>query len=75
MLSMKNIINICIRERALLMCTCTWLEIYTAIGVTSYPIYLQNHQLALLSASLFALLMGFHFIIDLVSKRESRCSF
>ena len=71
----NNNTHITIKDRLLQMCTCTWLEIYTAIGVTSYLIYLQNNKLALIAASLFAPLIGFHFVMGLISKREAKCSF
>jgi hypothetical protein len=62
---------IIMKEKLLLMCTCTWLEICTAVGVTAYLMYLQNYMLAAIAASVFAPLIGFHFILDTISKRES----
>ena len=60
------------KDKLLLMCTCTWIEIWTAIGVTGYLIYLQNYVLASIAASLFAPLIAFHFLIDRISGREEK---
>jgi hypothetical protein len=59
-------------DKLLVLCTCTWIEIYTAVGVTSYLVYLQNYTVALIAASVFAPLIGFHFVVDRISKREER---
>jgi hypothetical protein len=59
------------KEVGLQLCTCTWIEIMTGVGVTSYLVLaMHNYVLATLAAGLFAPLIGFHFIITLISKRE-----
>ncbi len=69
---MTSLIIINMKDKLLLMCTCTWVEIWTAIGVTSYLIYLQNYALASIAASLFAPLIGFHFLMDRISRKDER---
>jgi hypothetical protein len=52
------------------LCTCTWIEIMTCIGITLYLLYLQNYNLAILTLIVFAPLIGFHFAITKVSRTE-----
>jgi hypothetical protein len=59
------------REIGLQLCTCTWIEIMTGAGVTLYLVLvMHNYVLAALAAGLFAPLIGFHFVITLISKRD-----
>ena len=61
-----------LKEIGLQLCTCTWIEIMTGAGVTLYLVLaMHNYVLAALAAGLFAPLIGFHFVITLISKRES----
>ena len=60
------------RYVALQLCTCTWIEIMTGIGVTLFLAYLHEYRLAALSAALFAPLIGFHFAIDRSSGQGSK---
>jgi hypothetical protein len=53
-----------VKSIALMLCTCTWIEIMTGVGVTLYLAYLHEYRLAALSACLFSPLIGFHFAID-----------
>ncbi|MFY9300422.1 MAG: hypothetical protein WAO91_04465 [Candidatus Nitrosotenuis sp.] len=53
------------REKLLWLCTCTALEIMTASGVTLYLLYLEQGMLALISAIVFAKVIGFHFAIEI----------
>lgn len=54
------------------LCTCTWIEIMTGVGVTLYLVLvMHNYVLAALAAGLFAPLIGFHFIVTLIAKRDS----
>ena len=62
------------RERLLCLCTCTGIEIMTAIGVTGYLLYLGEPILALISTVVFAKLIGFHFIIDFYDKKMKKKS-
>jgi hypothetical protein len=50
------------KEKLLRLCTCTAIEIMTAVGVTSYLLYLNEPILALISTVVFAKLIVFHFI-------------
>ena len=60
-----------LKEIGLQLCTCTWIEIMTGVGVTLYLVVaMHNYVLAALSAGLFAPLIGFHFVITLISKRD-----
>ena len=55
------------------LCTCTWMEIMTCIGITLNLLYLQNYNLAFLTMIVFAPLIGFHFAITKASRLED-CS-
>ncbi len=58
-----------LKQVALQLCTCTWIEIMTGAGITLYLLlYLQNYVLAALTAAVFAPLIGFHFAVDRLSK-------
>jgi len=57
-----------LKQVALQLCTCTWIEIMTGAGITLYLLYLQNYYLAGITVGLFAPLIGFHFAIDRLSK-------
>jgi hypothetical protein len=60
-----------LREIGLQLCTCTWIEIMTGVGVTLYIVLaMHNYVLAALAAGLFAPLIGFHFVITLISRRD-----
>ena len=60
-----------LKEIGLELCTCTWIEIMTGAGVTLYLVVaMHNYILAALAAGLFAPLIGFHFVITLISKRD-----
>ena len=60
-----------LKEIGLDLCTCTWIEIMTGAGVTLYLVVaMHNYVLAALAAGLFAPLIGFHFVITLISKRD-----
>ena len=53
------------REKLLWLCTCTGIEVMTASGVSLYLLYLGQNTLALISAVIFAKLIGFHFAIEI----------
>jgi hypothetical protein len=60
-----------LKEIGLKLCTCTWIEIMTGVGLTLYIILaMHNYVLAALTAGLFAPLIGFHFVITLISNRD-----
>ncbi len=60
-----------LKEIGLQLCTCTWIEIMTGAGLTLYILLaMDNYVLAALTAGLFAPLIGFHFVVTLISKRD-----
>ena len=60
-----------LKEIGLQLCTCTWIEIMTGVGITLYLVVaMHNYVLAALAAGLFAPLIGFHFVTTLFSKRD-----
>ena len=62
----------CVKDKLLALCTCTALEVMTAIGVTGYLIYLEEPILALISSVVFAKLIVFHFIMDYYDKKTKK---
>jgi len=60
------------KDKLLTLCTCTAIEVMTAIGVTSYLLYLGEPILALISSVVFAKLIVFHFIMDYYDKKSSK---
>jgi len=58
------------KEKLLLLCTCTYIEIMTAIGVTGYLLFLNKPMLAVISAAVFFPLILFHFIMDKSAKKS-----
>jgi len=58
------------KEIALQLCTCTWLEIMTCIGVTLYLLYNSEYNLALITMVVFSPLIGFHFAISRTSNDD-----
>ena len=64
-------VNINLKQIGLQLCTCTWVEIMTGVGITLYLLLvMHSHLLAVLTMGLFAPLIGFHFIITRISKKE-----
>ena len=57
-----------IKQIAMQLCTCTWIEIMTGAGITLYMLYLGNYALAAVTAGVFAPLIIFHFAIDRLPK-------
>ncbi|HSB56371.1 MAG TPA: hypothetical protein VLD38_00985 [Nitrosopumilaceae archaeon] len=62
------------KEKLLLLCTCTYIEIMTAIGVTGYLIFLDKFMLAVISSAVFLPLILFHFVMDKSSKNCNKFS-
>lgn len=56
------------RYIALELCTCTWIEILTGVGVSLYLIYLHSYMLAAITSIVFTPLIAFHFIMTRMSK-------
>ena len=63
-----------VKDKLLSLCSCTALEIMTALGVTGYLVYLDEPILALISTVVFAKLIVFHFIMDFYDKRMKKKS-
>jgi hypothetical protein len=59
-------------SKLLCLCTCTYLELMTAVGVTAYLVYLDKMLLALIASIVFAKVIVFHFIIDYYDKRKTK---
>jgi hypothetical protein len=53
------------------LCACTWIEIMTSVGISLYlAAAMYNYILADMSPALFAALIGYYFVITLISKRD-----
>lgn len=64
-----------LKQIGLQLCTCIWIEIMTGVGVTLYLVLaMHNYVLAALAAGLFAPLIGFHFVITLISRKDGLIS-
>ncbi len=60
-----------LKKIALELCTCTWIEILTAAGITLYLYFaLSDPGLALLTIGLFAPLIAFHFAVSSLAQRR-----
>jgi hypothetical protein len=60
-----------LKKIALELCTCTWIEILTGVGITLYLLFgLHDPNLAVLTIGLFAPLIAFHFAISTLSARR-----
>jgi hypothetical protein len=59
-----------LKNFGLQLCTCTWIEIMTCIGIISYLLNLHSYNLAILTLIVFTPLIGFHFAITKLSKIE-----
>ena len=58
---MRIIAVVGIKQIAMQLCTCTWIEIMTGSGIVLYMLYLGNYMLAGVAAAAFAPLVIFHF--------------
>ena len=63
-----------LKQVGLELCTCTWIEIMTGIGITLYLLYLSQFNLALITIAVFSPLIGFHFAISKLSKHDEACT-
>ncbi len=62
-----------VKRVGLELCTCTWIEIMTCIGVTLYLLYSSQFYLALITVAVFSPLIGFHFAVSKLSKSNESC--
>ncbi len=60
------------REKLLWFCTCTALEIMTAIGVTAYLLFIEEVILALIVAIVFSKILVFHFVISYYDHKKEK---
>ena len=66
--------DINLKHIALQLCTCTWIEIMTGIGITLYLLYLNSYTLAAITVAVFTPLITFHFVMSRISKSEDYCN-
>ena len=59
-----------LRYIATQLCTCTWIEIMTGIGVCIYLLYLHNYTLTIMTVALFTPLIVFHFVMTRLSNSD-----
>ncbi|MGI9568103.1 MAG: hypothetical protein ACR2LL_14000 [Nitrosopumilus sp.] len=59
------------KEELLFFCTCTALEVMTAVGVTGYLLYIGEFTLSLISMIVFGKLIIFHFVMDYFDKKNN----
>jgi hypothetical protein len=73
--SEKSMITVDFKNIGLQLCTCTYIEIMTGLGISLYLLYMQNYSLAILSAIIFAPLILFHYVVSRLTsgRRESSC--
>ena len=71
----KDMIKIDFKNIGLQLCTCTYIEIMTGLGISLYLLFIHNYILSALSAIMFAPLIVFHYAISRVpSERwENSC--
>ena len=62
-----------IKRVGLELCTCTWIEIMTCMGVTLYLLYLSQFSIAIITIAVFSPLIGFHFAISKLTKFDDLC--
>jgi hypothetical protein len=57
------------------LCTCTYIEIMTGVGISLYLLFMHNYALSVLSAIVFAPLIIFHYVISRIpsDRWEKRC--
>ncbi len=59
-----------LKEIGLQLCTCTWIEIMTCIGIALYLLYNSEYYLVLITILVFSPLIGFHFAVSRTNKEE-----
>ena len=60
------------KEKFLVLLTCTSLEFLTAIGVSAYLLYLGQTTLAIIAGIVFSKVIVFHLIIDYIDKKKHK---
>jgi hypothetical protein len=71
----KDVIKIDFKSIGLQLCTCTYIEIMTALGISLYLLFTHDYVLSVLSAIIFTPLIVFHYVISrlLSGRRENTC--
>jgi len=71
----KGMIKIDFKGIGLQLCTCTYIEIMTGLGISLYLLFMHNFTLSVLSAIIFAPLIVFHYVISRLSsgRWENSC--
>ena len=59
-----------LKKIGLQLCTCTWIEIMTCIGIALYLLYNSEYYLVLITTLVFSPLIGFHFAVSRTNKEE-----
>ena len=69
-------ISVDFKNIGLQLCTCTYIEIMTAVGISLYLLSTHNYSLAILSALIFTPLIAFHYVISRLPSggRENSCN-
>jgi hypothetical protein len=62
-----------LKQIGLELCTCTWIEIMTCVGVTLYLLYLSQFSIAIITIAVFSPLIVFHFAISRLTKFDDLC--
>jgi hypothetical protein len=71
----KDVIKIDFKSIGLQLCTCTYIEIMTGVGISLYLLFMHNYALSILSAIIFSPLIVFHYLISRIpsGRLEKTC--
>jgi hypothetical protein len=64
LLTRKDVLKPDLKNIGLQLCTCTYIEIMTGLGISLYLLFMHNYTLSILSAIIFAPLIVFHYVIS-----------
>lgn len=60
------------REKLLWFCSCTALEIMTAVGLTGYLLLTKEITLAIIVVIVFSKILVLHFVVDYYDKKKQK---
>ncbi len=60
------------REKLLWFCSCTALEIMTAVGLTGYLLLTKENTLAIIVVIVFSKILVLHFVVDYYDKKKQK---
>ena len=60
----KDVIKLDFKNIGLQLCTCTYIEIMTGLGISLYLLFIHHYTLSVLNAIIFAPLIVFHYVIS-----------